>query len=192
MQVWNNPSVESGVIFLFSLFCLYNGSMMNDNYNTPNSGCCGRPFPTAPANKCNYNNCCMNEYKYTMPACIRNKQPDCAAQAVIPSVTVETVDGLTNLANCFVHVTSINTTYYVDDKHRPMMVWAGGVEVQAPTNITTSEEFFEFVESFKLKSQFLYVKFYNETDNKNMVDSFYFDKTGRMYFAGEFEEVTEV
>lgn len=166
--------------------------MMNENYNTPNSGCCGRPFPTAPANKCNYNNCCMNEYRYKMPACIRNKNPDCTAQAVIPSITVETVDGLTNLANCFVHVTSINTTYYVDDKHRPMMVWAGDVEVQAPTDITTSEEFSEFVESFSLKSQFLYVKFYNETDNKNMIEVFYFDKTGRLYWAGEFEEVTEV
>lgn len=166
--------------------------MMNDNYNTPNSGCCGRPFPTAPENKCNYNNCCMNEYRYTMPACIRNKNPDCTAQAVIPSITVETVDGLTNLANCFVHVASINTTYYVDDKHRPMMVWAGDVEVQAPTNITTSEEFFDFVKSFNLKSQFLYVKFYNEADNKNMVEAFYFDKTGRLYWAGEFEEATEV
>lgn len=166
--------------------------MMNENYNTPNSGCCGRPFVYNTTPKCKYNDCCMNEYAYKQKACIRNKQPDCEAQAVIPSITVETVDGLTNLANCFVHVASINTTYYVDDKHRPMMVWAGDVEVQAPTDITTSEEFSEFVQSFNLKSQFLYVKFYNETDNKNMVDSFYFDKTGRMYFAGEFEEVTEV
>ena len=113
------------------------------------------------------------------------------ATAVIPSITVETVDGITNLANCFVHVTSTNTTYYVDDKHRPMMIWAGDVEVQAPTNITTSEEFFEFIKSFNLKSQFLYVKFYNETDNKNIIDSFYFDKTGKLYRAGEFEEATE-
>lgn len=165
---------------------------MNNDYNTPNSSCCGRPMHYAPEAKCNYNSCCMDEYKYAMPACIRNKQPDCTAKAVIPSITVETADGLTNLANCFVHVTSINTTYYVDDKHRPMMVWAGDVEVQAPTDITTSEEFSEFVQSFNLKSQFLYVKFYNETDNKNMVDSFYFDKTGRMYFAGKFEEATEV
>lgn len=101
---------------------------MNENYNTPNSGCCGRNFPTAPENKCNYNSCCMNEYAYKQKACIRNKQPDCEAQAVIPSITVETVDGITNLANCFVHVSSTNTTYYVDDKHRVMITWAGTVE----------------------------------------------------------------
>lgn len=103
--------------------------MMNENYNTPNSGCCGRPFPTAPENKCKYNDCCMNEYAYKQKACIRNKQPDCETQAVIPSITVETVDGITNLANCLVHVTSTNTTYYVDDKHRIMITWAGPVNI---------------------------------------------------------------
>lgn len=51
------------------------------------------------------------------------------AKAVIPAVTVDTVDGITNLANCFVHVASINTTYYIDDKHRPMITWAGPLEV---------------------------------------------------------------
>lgn len=102
---------------------------MNENYNTPNSGCCGRPMSYAPANKCNYNDCCLNEYPYTTPACIRNKQPDCMAKAVIPSVTVDTTDGISNLANCFVHVTEINTTFYIDDKHRPMIIWAGPVEV---------------------------------------------------------------
>lgn len=103
--------------------------MMKENYNTPNSGCCGRPFPTAPENKCNYNDCCMNEYAYKQKACIREKQPDCEAQAVIPSITVETIDGITNLANCLVHVTSTNTTYYVDDKHRIMITWAGPVNI---------------------------------------------------------------
>lgn len=103
--------------------------MMNENYNTPNSGCCGRPFPTAPENKCNYNDCCMNEYAYKQKACIRNKQPDCESQAVIPSITVETVDGITNLANCLVHVMENNTTYYVDDKHRILITWAGPVNI---------------------------------------------------------------
>lgn len=72
----------------------------------------------------------MNEYAYKQKACIRNKQPDCEAQAVIPSITVETVDGITNLANCFVHVSSTNTTYYVDDKHRVMITWGGLVSVK--------------------------------------------------------------
>ena len=162
---------------------------MNENYNTPNSGCCGRPMNYAPKAKCNYNNCCLNEYGYKVPACIRNKQPDCTAQAVIPSITVETVDGLTNLANCFVHVTSTNTTYYVDDKHRPMFIWAGPVEVDLPSYISTQEEFEEFVRSFKLKSQFLYVKFFITESNNYGFNSFYFDKTGNIYFAGEFYPV---
>lgn len=147
-------------------------------------------YATAP--KCNYNNCCMNEYKYTMPACIRNKQPDCTAKAVIPSITVDTVDGLTNLANCFVHVTSNNTTYYIDDKHRPMITWAGNVEVDLPPSVQTDEEWNDFIKSFKLKSQFLYIKFYVESDNKNIIDAFYFSNKGVPYWAGKFEEVTEV
>ena len=127
-----------------------------------------------------------------MPACIRNKQPDCLAKAVIPSVTVETTDGLTNLANCFVHVTSINTTYYIDDKHRPMIVWSGNVEVELPADVQTQEQFDEFVRSFKLKSQFLYVKWFDNDRSKNIITVFYFDKTGKVYWAGEFEEVMEV
>lgn len=111
---------------------------MNEKYNTPNSGCCGRPMHYNTEPKCNYNNCCFNEYRYKIPACIRNKQPDCTAQAVIPSITVETTDGITNLANCFVHVTGINTTFYIDDKHRPMIIWAGPVEIDA-YDIETNE-----------------------------------------------------
>lgn len=164
---------------------------MEKNYNTPNSGCCGRPMTYAPDNKCRYNNCCLNEYCYRMPACIRNKQPDCTAQAVIPSITVETVDGITNLANCFVHVTSINTTFYIDDKHRPMIVWAGNIETDLPSDIQTEEQWKEFLHSFKLKGQFLYIRFFSEEMNKYVFDTFYYDKSGRIYFAGEFEEITE-
>ena len=177
---------------MFVKFCLYNGGMMNENYNTPNSPCCGRPFVYSTKPKCNYNDCCLNEYKHTMPACIRNKQPDCTAQAVIPAITVETTDGLMNLANCFVHVTKNNTTYYVDDKHRPMMVWAGNVEVDLPADVQTQEQWTEFINSFSLRSQFLYVKFTTQ-DNPPMeiIDAFYFTKTGKVYWAGEFEEVVE-
>lgn len=149
---------------------------------------CGRPFKYATTPKCNYNSCCLDEYHYTMPACIRNKQPDCTAKAVIPATTVETVDGITNLANCFVHVTSVNTTFYIDDKHRPMIIWAGNVEVELPANVQTDAQWQEFLHSFNLKSQFLYVKFYNEDNNTNVIQSFYFDKTGKIYWAGEFEE----
>lgn len=162
---------------------------MNENYNTPNSGCCGRPMHYDATPKCNYNSCCMNEYAYKQKACIRNKQPDCEAQAVIPSITVETVDGITNLANCFVHVSSTNTTYYVDDKHRVMITWAGNVEVNLPETVQTEEEWEEFVKSFDLREQFLYIKRYDNDNNKNIINAFYFDKTGKIYFAGEFEEM---
>ena len=50
-------------------------------------------------------------------------------QAVIPSVVVEDASGLKNLADCFVHVANINTTFYIDDKHRSIIVWAGPVEI---------------------------------------------------------------
>lgn len=162
---------------------------MNNDYNTPNSSCCGRPMHYAPEAKCNYNSCCMDEYKYAMPACIRNKQPDCTAKAVIPSITVETADGLTNLANCFVHVTGTNTTYYIDDKHRPMIIWTGPVEVDLPSDVSPQEEFEEFIRSFNLKSQFLYVKFFDNDSNNYVINSFYFDKTGKIYSAGEFYPV---
>lgn len=163
---------------------------MNENYNTPNSSCCGRPMAYSAKPQCKYNDCCLSEYNYTMPACIRNKQPDCTSKAVIPSITVETVDGITNLANCFVHVTSINTTFYIDDKHRPMITWAGNVEVDLPETVQTEEEWEEFVTSFDLKGQFLYIKRYENEISKNVIGAFYFDKTGKIYFAGEFEEIT--
>lgn len=143
--------------------------MMNDNYNTPNSGCCGRPFVYSTKPKCNYNNCCMNEYAYKQKACIRNKQPDCEAQAVIPSVTVETVDGLTNVANCFVHVTSINTTFYIDDKHRPMMIWAGPVEARN-YDINKNE--------LGLRSQTCY------TEIDGAYSEVYFDRQGTAHIMG--------
>lgn len=142
---------------------------MNEKYNAPNSACCGRPFPKAEP-KCNYNNCCLNEYHYTMPACIRNKQPDCLAKAVIPAVTVDTTDGLTNLANCFVHVTSINTTFYIDDKHRPMIIWAGPVEM-SNYDIETNEN--------NLRSQTLY------TTINDVFTEVYFDKEGVAHIIGQ-------
>ena len=132
---------------------------------------CGRSFkPVKPG--CNFCDSCFEEYKYTMPACIRNQAPDCKAKAVIPSVTTQTVDGLTNLANCFVHVTDINTTFYVDDKHRPMIIWAGPVEIDA-YDIETNE--------LGLRSQTCYT---------TMPGAFglveiYFDKRGIGHIMGE-------
>lgn len=96
-------------------------------YNTCEK--CGRLFPKAEPckNTCSFRIC---EYPHKAKGCIRNKNPECPYNAVIASVTVETVDGISNLADCFVHVTSINTTFYIDDKHRIMTIWAGPVEVE--------------------------------------------------------------
>lgn len=144
---------------------------MNDTNNSNNTcGTCGRPFPQTTNSKCNYNNCCLSEYKYTMPACIKKKEPDCMAKAVIPAITVDSVDGITNLANCFVHVTSINTTYYIDDKHRPMLVWAGPIEIDA-YDIEANE--------LGLRSQTLYTKI------NGVFTEVYFDRSGTAHIIGQ-------
>lgn len=87
------------------------------------------------------------------------------AKAVIPSVTVDSIDGITNLANCFVHVTNNNTTYYIDDKHRPMLVWAGPAEVE-DYDIEANE--------LKLRSQICF----NLNTETRKGDFVYFDKHG--------------
>ena len=148
--------------------------MMNENYNTPNSGCCGRPMHYAPQPKCNYNNCCFNEYSHKMLACIKRKKPDCLAKAVIPSITVDTKEGITNLANCFVHVTNINTTFYVDDKHRIMITWAGPVEV---------EDYDIENNPLELRSQLCF------TDTVGGYTEVYFDKNGVGHIMGTGEEL---
>lgn len=99
------------------------------------SPCCGYKVPPTPApapKPCK---------PLSLPACpvacgcsscqrgaIRFKNPECPMNAVIPAVTVEDVSGIKNLADCFVHVANINTTFYIDDKHRMMITWAGPVE----------------------------------------------------------------
>lgn len=88
------------------------------------------------------NNIDFPDYGCYTPGCIRKITPNCKKQiAVIPAVTVDTVAGIKGLAACFVHVDNINTTYYIDDKHRMMIVWAGPVEaddydyVENPLNL---------------------------------------------------------
>lgn len=71
----------------------------------------------------------LDEYGKKVPGCFRPCKPHCPYTAVIPSITIDTKDGLRDIADCLVHVTSVNTTYYIDDKHRIMTVWAGPVEV---------------------------------------------------------------
>lgn len=90
---------------------------------------CGRPMQYATEPKCNYCDACMSEYCGCKLGRIKEIEPTCDSTAVIPSITVESVEGITNLANCLVHVNDINTTFYVDDKHRVMITWAGPVDI---------------------------------------------------------------
>lgn len=143
----------------------YNKSMMNKNDKTCHA--CGRPWNIT--NECNYCDACPNEYPYKKLACIRHKEPDCEAAAVIPSITVETIDGITNLANCLVHVANINTTFYVDDKHRIMITWAGPVEIDN-YDVETNP--------LKLRSQTLY------TYVEGSFTEVYFDRNGAAHLIG--------
>lgn len=148
----------------------YNSGMSNVN-STP-CGCgncepacteCGRPWTVCKGEckKCRCNKVNFCEYGCKAPGCIRNVEPGCPMQAVIPSVTVEDTTGLKGLADCFVHVTSINTTYYIDDKHRIMTIWAGPVEV---------DNYDYEANPLNLRSQTVY-DFENEL-------AIYFNKTG--------------
>lgn len=79
--------------------------------------------------KCNCGGYCFDEYNGKTKACIRKQQPDCNSIAVIPTVTVENIADLNNLTNVFVHTLDTNTTYYFDDKGRPIITWAGAIDV---------------------------------------------------------------
>lgn len=94
---------------------------------------CGRPWAICKqdggcgCNKCKDIKFC--EYGRMANGCVREKQPGCPMQAVIPSVTIESIEGIKNLADCLVHVSDINTTFYIDDKHRPIITWAGPIDI---------------------------------------------------------------
>lgn len=73
--------------------------------------------------------CSKTEYKGCFPGVIRNMdESPCPHRCVIPSLTVDTADGIKNVAGCFIHVLANNTTYYIDDKSRITKIWAGPVE----------------------------------------------------------------
>lgn len=162
--------------------------MNNDETYTPCTSC-GRPMAYCKGQCCGKpKGCHCQEYGPKVCGAIRPIEPTCPYQAVIPSVVVENTSNLKDLADCFAHVTNINTTFYIDDKHRITTIWAGPVEVDLPENVQTQEEFEEFVKSFNLRSQFLYIKHFDQDTNKYLYDAFYFDKTGSIFWAGQFEE----
>lgn len=100
------------------------------------------------------------EYGKAVPGCLRAVEPKCPFVAVIPSITVDDKSGIKNLADCFVHVASTNTTYYIDDKKRITQIWAGPVEY---------DDYDLDANTLGLRSQFLidhandYAAYYNKT-----------------------------
>lgn len=70
----------------------------------------------------------FSEYGKKVPGAFRPGEPKCPFIAVIPTLTVENITGIKGLSDCLVHVADTNTTYYIDDKHRITITWAGPVE----------------------------------------------------------------
>lgn len=147
--------------------------MMNDNNHTCNS--CGRPFQLGqpvcgcaqPTGTAEY---CPGRHGKITPG-----EKDCVENATIAQVTVDTIDGITNLASCFVYVTSTNTTYYIDDKHRILTAWKGVVEAD-DYNIETNP--------LNLRSQFLYTTVTNQ-EGEEVPAAVYFDKDGNPQVLNE-------
>lgn len=130
---------------------------------------CGRPQIYAKPCECSYSCGPTSECSGCSLGRIKKDADPCKSCCVIPAVTVDTTSGLTNLANCLVHVTGINTTFYIDDKHRPMIIWAGPVEIDE-YDITTNE--------LKLRSQTCY------TTINGVYSEVYFDKQGVGHIVG--------
>ena len=133
---------------------------MNDETYTPCTKC-GRPLSYCKGQCCGKaKGCDCQEYGPMVPGCIREVKPGCPYKAVIPTLTVEDKSNLKDLADCFVHVSNINTTFYIDDKHRTIVTWAGPVEYDNYDLDTNT---------LGLRSQFLidhandYAAYYNKT-----------------------------
>lgn len=133
---------------------------MNDETYTPCTKC-GRPMAYCKGQCCGQpKGCSCQEYGPMKAGCLREIEPSCPYQAVIPTLTVEDKSNLKDLADCFVHVSNINTTFYIDDKHRTIVTWAGPVEY---------DNYDLEANTLGLRSQFLidhandYAAYYNKT-----------------------------
>lgn len=133
---------------------------MNDETYTPCTKC-GRPMAYCKGQCCGQpKGCSCQEYGPMKAGCLREIEPSCPYQAVIPTLTVEDKSNLKDLADCFVHVSNINTTFYIDDKHRTIVTWAGPVEY---------DNYDLDANTLGLRSQFLidhandYAAYYNKT-----------------------------
>lgn len=146
---------------------------MNDDTYTPCTKC-GRPMKYCKGQCCGKpRGCECKEYGPAVCGVIRQRQPECPYTAVIPSMVVEHADNLKDLCDTFVHVSDLNTTFYIDDKHRTIITWAGPVEYDNYDLVTNS---------LGLRSQFL-IDFAN---NRGA----YYDKVGnyQVFNFGSLEE----
>lgn len=75
------------------------------------------------------NNIEFNEYGEKVCGCVRKCKPFKCPQCIIPTVITDSVENLREFSGCFVHVSDINTTYYIDDHHRTIITWAGPLEI---------------------------------------------------------------
>lgn len=57
-----------------------------------------------------------------------NNIPNCS-NPVPGSVSVQTVDGLKSLANCYAYVSSINSTFFVDSCRHITIIYSGPVYI---------------------------------------------------------------
>lgn len=140
---------------------------MNDETYTPCTKC-GRPMAYCKGQCCGQpKGCECREYGPMKKGCIRQIEPSCPYEAVIPTLTVEDKSNIKDLADCFVHVSNINTTFYIDDKHRMIVTWAGPVEY---------DNYDLDANSLGLRSQFL-------IDHTNDLAAYY-TKTGEYQVIG--------
>lgn len=150
--------------------------MNNDTY-TPCTKC-GRPQTICKGD------CCRPKRK----ACICPREPGCPHDAIIPVVVKPTMADIKGLTNCFVQVAANNNTLYLDDRGAPIITWAGPVEFYVSPD-WTPDDWNEHVIGNKegLRGQFAY---YHWDDNGwGKIEAFYYDQTGKPYWAGEFEEI---
>ena len=162
--------------------------MNNDETYTPCTQC-GRPMAYCKGQCCGKpKGCQCREYGPSVCGAIRQCEPKCPHAAVIPSVVVEHADSLKDLCDTFVHVSDINTTFYIDDKHRPIITWAGPVEYDNYDLATNSLD---------LRSQFLIDfannrgAYYNKTGNYQIFNFGESESDEPVYVTLSFPQTTE-
>ena len=69
-----------------------------------------------------------SEYGRKICGILKNDATLKCPQAIIPVYSVEHIADMRGLSACFVHVEDNNSDYYIDDKYRMILTYAGPVE----------------------------------------------------------------